>query len=204
MLGEVPVGFAPQPRLYSMYRRSTAASSASTCSGVPSGLASVQLLSLGVFRLAACARRPSDSIADYAMIHAVNLICRGNWICKWCSSPGLLNCHVCLFKSWNGYNRPSWEGGIWLCAKCWSKDSGSHHVLWKEWFLRRVEIYPDVLTLDVESKAALQNQHPSYKWDAVVQNAVADIFFQKSNQNDSQFILNCHWGTGAHSFIGFK
>ena len=42
-----------------------------------------------------------------------------NWICKWCSSPESLNCHVCLSKSWNGYNRPSWEGGKWLCAKCW-------------------------------------------------------------------------------------
>ena len=41
-----------------------------------------------------------------------------NWICKWCLSPGSLNCHVSLFKSWNGYNRPSWKGGKWLCAKC--------------------------------------------------------------------------------------
>ena len=47
-------------------------------------------------------------------------------------------------------------------ASCWSKDSGSHHVLWKEWFLQRVEIYPEVLTLDVESKAALQKYISEY------------------------------------------
>ena len=43
----------------------------------------------------------------------------GDWICMTCSSKGSLICHNCLSKSWNGYNRPSWEGGNWLCAKCW-------------------------------------------------------------------------------------
>ena len=89
----------------------------------------------------------------------------GNWICCSCSVQGSLKCHACSSKSWNGYNRPWWEGGKWLCAECWSKDSGSYHVFWKEWFLRRVEKYPIVATLDVESQVVLQKQKPSYKWD---------------------------------------
>ena len=89
----------------------------------------------------------------------------GDWVCKTCSSKGSLTCHNCLSKSWNGYNRPLSEGGKWLCADCWSRDVGSHHVLWKKWFELRQKQYPGVLVEDEESQAILKKQHPSFEFD---------------------------------------
>ncbi len=73
--------------------------------------------------------------------HSANWWCRSCWIQHGSPIP---TCISCASSSWDGWRKPGWEGGDWMCAECWEK-SDLHHADWAGYFKLRRETFPDVV-----------------------------------------------------------